>query len=221
MQKILEEFKIKGAIKSKLSNFIWKVGVISSSIFYCINTIYANKYYFNILSYFLTLIILFIISEIIFIKNTSKKLNIKFSFKQLVNIQYIREIYNKINEYQKKWITNYCKKNKLNNINKLNILMSEIKNEEDITTIKYINLIIIGTLSLTIWEIAIQKMVERIGFWNMLPTAIVLVIGISFFIGCVRKEFIEDKKFFMEFEKFSNKQRLKELIMYRMLKTNK
>ena len=45
MQKILEEFKTKGAIKSKLSNFIWKVGVISSSIFYCINTIYSNNYY--------------------------------------------------------------------------------------------------------------------------------------------------------------------------------
>ena len=63
--------------------------------------------------------------------------------------------------------------------------MQELKSEKDRTTIKYINPIILGTLSLTIWEIAIQKVVEKIGFINMLPLAFVSIIGISLIIGWI------------------------------------
>lgn len=99
--------------------------------------------------------------------------------------------------------------------------MQELKSEKDRTTIKYINPIILGTLSLTIWEIAIQKVVEKIGFINMLPLAFVSIIGISLIIGWVKKQFLEDKDLIRGFETFSSKERLTELILYRILKSKK
>ena len=99
--------------------------------------------------------------------------------------------------------------------------MQELKSEKDRTTIKYINPIILGTLSLTIWKIAIQKVVEKIGFINMVPLAFVSIIGISLIIGWVKKQFWEDKDLIRGFETFSSKEILTELILYRILKSKK
>lgn len=221
MKKLLEDYKENGAVKSKLASFIWKVGVISSSIFYCIDVLYHKNDNCNMLIYFFTILFLFIISGIVFIIKASKKVNFIFDYKRIFSIRQLKLLVNTINEYQKKWITNYCKKNKLNNFNKLNVIMQELKSEKDRTTIKYINPIILGTLSLTIWEIAIQKVVEKIGFINMLPLAFVSIIGISLIIGWVKKQFLEDKDLIRGFETFSSKERLTELILYRILKSKK
>ena len=48
-------------------------------------------------------------------------------------------------------------------------MIQEIRLKRGKNTIKYINPIIIGTLSITIWEIALQKATEKIGYWNMIP----------------------------------------------------
>ncbi len=221
MEKILEDYKENGAVKSKLASFIWKAGVISSSVFYCIDALYYKNKNCNMLLYFFTILFLFIISGSVFIIKASKKVNFDFNYKKIYSIRQLKILVDAINEYQKKWITNYCKKNKLNNFNKLNIIMQELKSEKDRTTIKYINPIILGTLSLTIWETAIQKVVEKIGFINMLPLAFVSIIGISLIIGWIKKQFLEDKDFIKGFETFSSKEKLIELILYRILKSKK
>lgn len=64
--------------------------------------------------------------------------------------------------------------------------MQELKNEKEGTTIKYIRPIILGTLSLTIWEVAVQKIVEKIGFINMLSFALVSIIGTSLIVGWIK-----------------------------------
>ena len=166
-------------------------------------------------------IILFVISVIIFIRKAAKKLNIECRLRNIFSLKYIRKIYREIERYQQKWITDYCNKNKINNFNKLNVLREEIKNEREKSTIKFINPIIIGTLSLTIWEIALQKIVNKIGFWNMLPVALVRAVGTSVLIGWITKIVLEDKDAFIEFEKFSSKDRLEELLLNKMLKTKK
>lgn len=221
MQKLLEEYEKVGAIKSKLSNFIWKSGIIICSIIYCISVLNLKHNYYSILYYFIVIIMLFIVSEIIFIRKSAKKLNIEYRIVNICSLKYIREVYREIDIYQKKWITNYCNKNKINNFNKLNILKEEIKSEKENSTIKYINPIIIGTLLLTIWEIGLQKVVIKIGFWNMLPLALVIAVGTSVAIGWLTKILLEDKDVFLEFEKFSNKKRLEELLLYRILKSKK
>lgn len=99
--------------------------------------------------------------------------------------------------------------------------MQEVKKEDERTTIKYINPIIIGTLALSIWEIAIYKIVEKIGFWNLLYLSTVIIILISILIGIIKKEIEEDSELFYNFDEYSNKKRLQELLLYRILKTKK
>ncbi len=151
----------------------------------------------------------------------SKIIGSQISIGKCFSIQHIRFIYNKIDEFQKDWITKYCKKNKLNSIDKLNILRQELKDEKKLRTTEYINPIIIGTLLISIWEIAIEKIVDKVGFWNMLSLAFVLIIGVSIFIGWIKKIFIEDKEFFIQYKKFSDISRLEELLLYRILKCKK
>ena len=74
---------------------------------------------------------------------------------------------------------------------------------------------------MTIWEIGIQKIVTRIGFWNMLPLTLAIAVGTSVAIGWLTKILLEHKDIFIEFEKFSNKKRLEELILYRIFKSKK
>lgn len=193
MQKLLNEFNSNCGIKSSLANFIWKGGIIIDSIIYCICTLYLKKISYIPL-YFIIMIILFIISHTIFIMKASKYIGEKFYLKQLFNIKRIAIIYSKVDQYQKDWITKYCKKNKLNVINKLEIMIREIRLKREKNTVKYINPIIIGTLSITIWKIALKKTTEKIGFGNMIPIAIVFTIGLSIGIGWITKEIIEDKK---------------------------
>ena len=126
-----------------------------------------------------------------------------------------------IDEFQKDWITKYCKRNKLNCIEKLNIVRQEIRNEKESKTIKYINPLIIGTLLISVWEVTIERIMDKVGFWSMLLLVIVLVIGLSIFIGWIKKTFTEDKEFFAQYENFSNVSRLEELLLYRILKTKK
>lgn len=220
MLKILNEFNNNCGIKSNLANFIWKVGIIIDSISYCICTIYFKKNSYIPL-YFIIMIVLFIISHTIFIMKAARAIGENFYFRQLFNIKRIGVIYRKIDQYQKDWITKYCKKNKLNVINKLEIMIQEIRLRKEKNTIKYINPIIIGTLCITVWEIALQKATEKIGFWNMIPITIVLTIGISLGIGWITKEIIEDKKFFDQFERYIGYKRLEELLVYSALKCKK
>lgn len=220
MQKILNEFNSNCGIKSSLANLIWKGGIIIDSVIYCICTIYLKKSSYIPL-YFIIMIILFIISHTIFIMKAAKEIGEKFYFKQLFNIKRIGIIYSKIDRYQKDWITKYCKKNKLNVINKLEIIIQEIRLKREKNTIKYINPIIIGTMCITIWEIALQKATEKIGFWNIIPIAIILTIGLSIGIGWITKEIIENKKIFNQFERYFGYERLEELLVYSVLKCKK
>lgn len=221
MKDLLYKYKTEGAVKSKLANFVWKTGIVISSLFYCIDILFFKKENYYMIGYFFTIIILFVFSGIIFIINASKKINFKINYKKILNINYLKCLFDKIDEYQKKWITDYCNKRKINNINKLNIIMQEIKSEKEKTTIRYINPIIIGTLALTIWEFAVKEIVNITGFWGMLPIALALIIIISIFLGWFRKTFLEDKEIFDFFEIFSSKDRLEELILYRILKSRK
>lgn len=133
----------------------------------------------------------------------------------------MRSVYRKIDEFQNQWIIKYCKNNKINTIKKIEILIQEIRSKREKNKIKYLNPIIIGTLFLTIWEIALQSLTDNIGFWNMIPIAIISIIGISFVIGWISKEITEDKKIFNQFDRYCGNQRLEELLIEVALKCKK
>lgn len=217
MQKLINKYNNECAIKSKYASYIWKVGIVLNTIIYFINTIGLKKnYYFMI--FLLIMIGLFFISQLIFIIEIGKKIGME---KNNISLKYIKDVYKKIDEFQNKWILKYCKKNKINTVGKVELLIQEIKCKREKNKIKYINPIIIGTLSLTIWEIAINNLTDNIGFYNMLPISIVSAIGLSIVIGWISKEIIEDRKLFNQYDGYCSKKRLEELLIEVALKCKK
>lgn len=219
MEKLLQKYKDECAISSKLASIIWKIGIIILSIVYIILS-YKNQNYIKMFFvFFIGILILCLLCLFIFKRKTFNKI---YSGKENKNnCKKLKRLYLEIDKYQKNWMTNYCKKNKLNEISKLEILRSSLCEERKIKTINYISPIIIGTLIFTIWEIGLQKLSDKIGYINMIFIAIVVAVLLSVFIGIIKKEFIEDKKIFFVFDKFNTNKRLEDLLLYEILKCKK
>lgn len=219
MEKLLQKYKDECAISSKLASIIWKIGIIILSIVY-IKLSYGNQNYFKMFVWLLIgILILYLLCLFFFKRKTFNKIYSGKGNKN--NCKKLKILYLEIDKYQKNWMTNYCKKNKLNEISKLEILRSSLCEERKIKTINYINPIIIGTLTFTIWEIGLQKLSDKIGYINMIFIAIVVAVILSVIIGIMKKEFIEDKEMFFEFDKFESNKRLEDLLLYEILKCKK
>lgn len=219
MEKLLQKYKEDCAISSKSASLIWKIGIIIISIIY-IKLSYEGKNYIEMFALFLVcILILYILCLLIFKR---KAFNIIYSDRKNKNdCKKIKMLYKEIDKYQKNWITNYCKKNKINEISKLEILRSCLCEERKLKAISYINPIIIGSLTFTIWEIGLQKLSDKIGYINMIFVAIAVAVILSVILGILKKEFIENKKMFLEFDKFASNKRLEDLLLYEILKCKK
>ena len=219
MEKLLQKYKDECAISSKLASIIWKIGIIILSIVY-IKLSYGNQNYFKMFVWLLIgILILYLLCLFIFKRKAFNKIYSGKGNKN--NCKKLKILYLEIDKYQKNWMTNYCKKNKLNEISKLEILRSILCEERKIKTISYINPIIIGSLTFTIWEIGLQKLSDKIGYINMIFIAIVVAVILSVIIGIMKKEFIENKEMFLEFDKFASNKRLEDLLLYEILKCKK
>ena len=219
MEKLLQKYKEECAISSKLASIIWKIGIIILSVVY-MKLSYGNQNYFKMFILFLIgILTLYLLCLFIFKRKAFNKIYSRKENKN--NCKKLKFLYLEIDKYQKNWMTNYCKKNKLSEISKLEILRSSVSEERKIKTINYINPIIIGTLAFTIWEIGLQKLSDKIGYINMIFVAIVVAIIISVILGILKKEFLEDKELFLEFDKFASNKRLEDLLLYEILKCKK
>ena len=220
IEKIIEKYKEECDILSKLASRLWKSG----QLFIIIGCLY---YGFKTLNYIMAFIlpiilgcVLYKICECIEIMDIIKKLKLKYKLKEvLFNSKVRNEVYKFYDAFQKCWITNYCKRNKLNNIEKLKILSEELDKRD--TSVKYINPVIIGALSIVIWEAIIQELVSAVGLIYTIIIAMFLVIIISILTGWWNKEWKENKEFFKTFDAFSGKERLQKLLIFRMLKLEK
>lgn len=219
MEKLLQRYKIECAISSKLASNIWKIGIIILSIVY-MKLSYGNQNYFKMFVLFLIgILILYLLCLFIFKRKVFNKIYLGKGNKN--NCKRLKFLYLEIDKYQKNWITNYCKKNKINEISKLEILRSNLCEERKQKAINYINPIIIGSLTFTIWEIGLQKLSEKIGYINMIFVAMVVAVILSVILGVLKKEFIENKEMFLEFDKFASNKRLEDLLLYEILKCKK
>lgn len=220
MQKMLNEYNKECVVKSKLANFIWKAGWIATFVLRWSGAIQRNNINY-LYFYFIDLLMLLIISNIIFIKKAAKKFQIKIKVKHFLRLNEIWNIYDKIDIYQKQWIMNYCSKNKWKTTNKLRMLIEEVRNTRNINTIKYINPIIIGTLLIPIWEIGIQKLIKLVGFIEMIPSAIFFAVVLSIMSGWLCKKIMEYNRVIKCFDRYADEERLEELLVYAALKCKK
>lgn len=219
MEKLIRKYKEECDLSSKLASRMWKIGqIIIISIF---ASYYAKTKVLG-MNFFITIVeilILYLICSCIESVSIAKKLKIKYSIKEIVLKKKVRKnIYQEFDKFQKGWITNYCKKNKINNIEKLKVIREELNKRTVI--IRYIDPIIIGTLLIAMWEIILQRILEKVGISNTILIGLFLVIIISIIIGWIKKEWREQKEFMNLFNRYSGNERLKELLLYRILKSN-
>ena len=219
MQRLIERYKVECSINSKVASILWKIGIIILSIVY-IKLSYESQNYFKMFVLFLIgILILYLLCLLIFKRKAFNKI---YSGKvNKNNCKKLKILYLEIDKYQKNWMTNYCKRNNIDKISKLEILRSDLCEERKLKAISYINPIIIGSLTFTIWEIGLQKLSDKIGYINMIFIAIVVAIIFSVIIGIMKKEFIENKEMFLEFDKFASNKRLEDLLLYEILKCTK
>ncbi|MCI8587561.1 MAG: hypothetical protein HFJ49_02990 [Clostridia bacterium] len=219
MQRLIERYKVECSINSKAASILWKIGIIILSIVY-IKLSYESQNYFKMFIMFLIgILILYLLCLFIFKRKAFNKI---YSGKvNKNNCKKLKILYLEIDKYQKNWMTNYCKTNNIDKISKLEILRSSLCEERKLKAISYINPIIIGSLTFTIWEIGLQKLSDEIGHINMIFIAIVVAIILSVIIGIMKKEFIENKEMFLEFDKFASNKRLEDLLLYEILKCKK
>lgn len=217
MEKLIRKYKEECDLSSKLASRMWKIGQIIIIVIFA--SYYANTKELGI-NFIITIIaicVLHFICRCIESVSIARKMKIKCSVKEILLKKKIRKkIYQEFDIFQKGWITNFCKKNKINDIEKLKIVKEELDKRTII--IKYIDPIIIGTLLIAMWELILQKISEEVGIGNTILIGVFLVIIISIIVGWEKKEWKEQKEFMNLFNRYSGNERLKELLLYRILK---
>lgn len=217
MEKLIRKYKEECDLSSKLASRMWKIGQIIIIVIFA--SYYANTKELGI-NFIITIIaicVLHFICRCIESVSIAREMKIKCSVKEILLKKKIRKkIYQEFDIFQKGWITNFCKKNKINDIEKLKIVKEELDKRTII--IKYIDPIIIGTLLIAMWELILQKISEEIGIGNTILIGVFLVIIISIIVGWGKKEWKEQKEFMNLFNRYSGNERLKELLLYRILK---
>lgn len=217
MEKLIEKYKTDCDILSKVPSILWKSGLILISALWCFYFVKTKIILRSMLIVFILVLILYKICECIELRDIIKKLKLKYKFKEVLFSSKVRnEVYKSYNDFQKGWITNYCKRNKLNNIEKLKILREEL--DKSNTSVKYLNPVIIGALSIVVWESIIQELVSAVGLIYTIIIAMILVIIISILTGWWNKEWKENKEFFKIFDAFSGNEKLKQLLLYVVVK---
>lgn len=221
MEKLIYQYNKNCNLTLKSANRLWKIGQVIILLIFSIFYILYKEFFTGFFISLVSIIILYFICTYIEIVKICNKLQINLEKKNILKRSYRKRLYEKFDIFQKKWITDYCKQNKIDKIEKLKLLREELERKQDNSIIKYIDPIIIGTLLLSVWEVLVQKTSEKFGTMNAIVICTMLAVILSTIIGWFRKEWQEQKEFMSLFNKFSGYNRLSFLLLYRILKINK
>lgn len=221
MEKLIYQYNKNCNLTSKSANRLWRIGQVIILLIFSTFYILYKEFFMGFCISIVSIIILYFICTYIEIVKICNKLQINLEKKYIFKRGYRRRLYEKFDIFQKRWITDYCKQNKIDKIEKLKLLREELERKQDNGIIKYIDPIIIGTLLLSVWEILVQKMSEKFGTMNAIIICTMLAVILSIVIGWLRKEWQEQKDFMSIFNRFSGYNRLSNLLLYRILKTNR
>lgn len=214
MEKLLQKYKEECDIIPTTASRIWKIGTLVIMILYITISICTGRFIEYSIITIILIILIYLVCHLINAKKIKKILKITSKCK-------VKDIYIEIDKIQKKWIVDYCRKNKLNRIEKINIIRNELRNKNERPSIKYLDPIIIAALCLSVWEIIVQCFNNTFGLFNTIVISAVAILIITIGIGWLKKEWKEQMKFLNEFEGMRGYKRLDELLLYVALKCSK
>ena len=142
MENLIYQYNKKCSLTSKSANRLWKIGQVIILLIFSIFYILYKEFFIGFFILLVSIIILYFICTYIEIVKICNKLQIDLEKKNILKRWYRKGLYEKIDIFQKKWITNYCKQNKIDKIEKLKLLREELRRKQDNSVIKYINPII-------------------------------------------------------------------------------
>lgn len=217
MEDIIEKYNKECAVTCKLASGIWKVSIIIFIIAYfylyhCGHDAYLVAGFGTIF-----LILVFILTEIIFMCSVSKKLKFKYSFKDGFSIELVKKVNDAINMYQKAWITSYCKKRKINSFDKLTLILQELKDRER-KWIKYVDWTVISGILYSLIPEFIKEVLTKGSFTSKVILGASLILIISIILNIIRSEFEKFREMFNSVNAFSNLKRLEDLVFYMAMK---
>lgn len=217
MEEIIEKYNKECAVNCKLASGIWKVSIIVFIIAYFY--LYHRGHDAYLVAGFGTifLILVFILTEIIFMCSVSKKLKFKYSFKDGFSIESVKKVNDAINMYQKAWITSYCKKRKINSFDKLTLILQELKDRER-KWIKYVDWTVISGILYSLIPEFIKEVLTKGNFTSKVILGASLILIISIILNIIRSEFEKFREMFNSVNAFSNLKRLEDLVFYMAMK---
>lgn len=221
MEEILEEYKKECALKSKLASLVWKLWMITSLITYFYSAFHGYNTWLVAAGILLLTILIFMVEQIIFLRYVSKKLEINYSFRDGFDLKKMKKIYSKIESFQKNWITNFCKKKKIDTFNKLNLILTELKIKKEKATTKYVEWGLVSSIVLSLLQNWINDASDEMNLINKLVMGLIVAVIISFLVNFLKNNTKKFKKFFLEPDLYSNIERLEELIFYKIMKSKK
>ena len=211
MEKIKNDYKKYGAIGSKLTEVLWNTGNLFVLIILFISTKKGVE-----LSIFaiILFIILYIICDIIFVAKVKNQIKIRNKFVFFHPVKYRKGINIEIKRFQKNWIHNYCKHNRINSIEKLKYILKRLQDrKEKIYLWNMVTLFI--TLMIPVIEILLEYVDKnlKIIFLFLLVWFFTLIGGYAIFkLSYYFKKYVMDG-----FQDFSNEKNLELLLEEEML----
>jgi hypothetical protein len=217
MEEIIEKYNKECAVNCKLASGIWKVSIIVFIIAYFY--LYHRGHNAYLVAGFgaMFLILIFILTEIIFMHSVSKDLGIDYSFKDGFSTQLVKKVNNAINMYQKAWITSYCKKRKINSFDKLSLILQELKDRKR-KWIKYVDWTVISGILYSLIPDFIKEILVGGDFTGKIIHGAGLILIISIIFNVIRSEFEKFGEMFNSVNAFSTLKRLEELFFYMTMK---
>lgn len=141
-------------------------------------------------------ILIFMIEQIIFLRYVSKKLEINYSIRDGFDVKKMKKICSKIESFQKNWITNFCKKKKIDTFNKLNLILTELKIRKEKATTKYMEWELVSSIVLSLLQNWINDTSNEMNLINKLVMGLIIAVIISFFISFFKNNTNKFKNFF-------------------------
>lgn len=225
MNDLIKKYNSECEIVSKLSDKIWKysqIGIYFFTVFIFYYFMFQKKYLLAfILSFGFSILFSCVIFYVCMHINDfviARNLNfVNIARKNNINRD---TLYKKLDLYQKNWIIDYCKSNNIDSIDKIKILREELK-EKIQKTNKKVKLIDYPTIiSSIISNFIFTGFTSTYSYFNLLLFTIIALTYV-YLLKFSIKQFQDFSNNESYFNKYLGYDRLSELLLYCILKSNK